>query len=1006
MKKFLGIVSGILLCFAFTACPGPLTTPNLPEENQVVTLDQKINGTSRVIDLKGETITEDVEIRSAKTVKNADFDGNTITIKASGVKLVNIKNCDLIIDESVGNGEVYVDECEFDNVKVNGGGANSVHFSNTVVRIIEVNKENVRVVLEEKTTVTDSVNVHSTGTKIEVTAETTNSTEPEEKASINCICIGSNVSSVTLSGGDIKEVKVETDYASISNPVITIASADTNIETVVVVDSDNVEVEDVTVNVVITPEVKEENPDYKVESEVVKEITIESVDFDTSKMKTVYAQHEKFDVSGAFAHVVYSNDASADIELEAKNVKLAEEEKKFSSVPADSIDLHVTLSYAGYETETTITVRVYAVENKVEKATNMLLSESPDFDAAMKLYKEAYEQNPCNETALYYALASIASVSVDESVRDILINNFGFKSYPATMNALFSTDWMEEYHKIYHGYIYDIKEAENYSYYVRCDGENFSETYIPGAEYVSVIENVLSEGKIISISKTYYGGTFTPSNTGKYYIDTYNLINRLGYTDEDLAGYTRYEINFIEGSKSDYILDESIVKMPGLIEPEWFKNTEVYKNSVFNSIYSDYYFGFALLAAYVNCNPNGANETIDKVANVFETKFEVAKTLVAEMDNEPIEVPQLFVSALHLDEMFGDSDVYIGKAEANVLVAALDLMKGDIEFIQAHDLSMNLKSLEKNMDLMFNGTGTVLNEKLNVNDEGWLENQYTSINDYRYVFDTVLTSLDLKNIYAARSTVAMAKSKKSINDALSMIIDSYEFLIGEKSYYPTQVREMLSAYGNGIFVIVKNVNDSIANGAKFDVPYVLFSAPTELLQIDSWSFEKDEVIFQIDFKELFKADALKNILAVDESGNYVYSYSVETSYYFYYHNYEEGSSSVNIENKEMFVDVLNMRTLKEDLEKYRKSVLETKAQLLEEYNITDESNCSWYFNEYTYCNVVPAIRTSVVEKVFPGLLKNNFHEGLFVGDCFLAVGINGIGSYGMGPVNNSSNNNN
>ena len=96
-----------------------------------------------------------------------------VIVKAPGVTLQNMKiTGNLLLDEAVGNGDVFIHNVTVQGTaNVNGGGSNSVHFKNSQLNHVNVNKPggNVRVVVEGSTTVTD-LDLQS-GANIESTAD-------------------------------------------------------------------------------------------------------------------------------------------------------------------------------------------------------------------------------------------------------------------------------------------------------------------------------------------------------------------------------------------------------------------------------------------------------------------------------------------------------------------------------------------------------------------------------------------------------------------------------------------------------------------------------------------------------------------------------------------------------------------------------------------------------------------------------------------------------------------
>lgn len=405
------------------------------------------------------------------------------------------------------------------------------------------------------------------------------------------------------------------------------------------------------------------------------------------------------------------------------------------------------------------------------------------------------------------------------------------------------------------------------------------------------------------------------------------------------------------------------------------------------------YFGYSLFAALINCNPNGFNNLIDKVTAVFETKFDDAVNAINSMDDNTIVVPEMLVSMLNLQEVFGEGDIYIGKAEANVIVAALELMKGMFEYLQANDFTVNFGNLKNSFDKITVGESThysipVLSAE--TIDE-WVDFIYDGMTSPLTLTDELLKGLNIKDVLGSRNNNAMTKAKESITNGLTKVIDSYEFLMSSDSYYPAQVREMISMYGNGIYVLVKELNKAITYGEKFPLPMALLMDPDFMFTNTAWNFADNEILFSIDFNEFFKAGAFGNLFGTDSAGNYIYSYSIRTSYsYSYTYDDENGNliHSDTINNTVADLDIYNADTVKSVLKDHATQVVDGIDAVSKNENYT---NWSWSYY-YTYTGCVPVIRVSVIEKVFPGLLKNMYPEGCFEGDYFLtaSLGLNGI----------------
>ena len=100
-----------------------------------------------------------------------------------------------------------------------------------------------------------------------------------------------------------------------------------------------------------------------------------------------------------------------------------------------------------------IVVEVVVDPNNPEttEETKALLNEAVDLlmkgdiDGGIAKISKAYDGQKNDETKMYYALAELASISVDESVSTLLTENIGIKNYPSKMNALLNGEWLKEY---------------------------------------------------------------------------------------------------------------------------------------------------------------------------------------------------------------------------------------------------------------------------------------------------------------------------------------------------------------------------------------------------------------------------------------------------------------------------------------------------------------------------------------------------------------------------------
>lgn len=199
MKKFLNLALIIALAVILTGCPD---TTGLDESSELLTgesLTEKIASAKRTADFNNLEIAEDSLVSKAVTVKNLKLGGKTLTIEASGTVLQNVSNAVIIVDQNVGDGDVTLTGCsDIIKLEVNGGGSNSIHIKNTKIASVEVKKDAVRVAVEGNSVVED-LTVNAESTKI----------ESENKIVIKSIEVSSSVEAVTIKGGTIQNIGVQ-----------------------------------------------------------------------------------------------------------------------------------------------------------------------------------------------------------------------------------------------------------------------------------------------------------------------------------------------------------------------------------------------------------------------------------------------------------------------------------------------------------------------------------------------------------------------------------------------------------------------------------------------------------------------------------------------------------------------------------------------------------------------------------------------------------------------------
>ena len=207
-KNVLNLGLIFIILALLTGCPGTSQGAAVPEEEPLSELSITIAAAQNEIDFNNETATENAVVSNAIVIKNLNLNGNTIKLKASGIVLQNVNNGIVVVDKQVGEGDSTLTNCNnITKLEINGGGSNSIHVNNSEIASVEVKKNNVRLALEQSSSV-EEVIVEASGSKI----------ESEENIVINAINVNDNIDTITVKGGTIKKIEVvpvEADSANL-----------------------------------------------------------------------------------------------------------------------------------------------------------------------------------------------------------------------------------------------------------------------------------------------------------------------------------------------------------------------------------------------------------------------------------------------------------------------------------------------------------------------------------------------------------------------------------------------------------------------------------------------------------------------------------------------------------------------------------------------------------------------------------------------------------------------
>ena len=269
-----------------------------------------------------------------------------------------------------------------------------------------------------------------------------------------------------------------------------------------------------------------------------------------------------------------------------------------------------------------IVVEVVVDPNNPEttEETKALLNEAVDLlmkgdiDGGIAKISKAYDGQKNDETKMYYALAELASISVDESVSTLLTENIGIKNYPSKMNALINGEWLKEYKVTENCDLVEVTEYE-YGSYVRVSGYevDYSDIYAHFQYY---------EGQWID-SLTHLTGVYLDEK-GPYLVYMWNLQGMV--SDEELDAATKYHY----GYTGEYIE----ITTGSTFAPEF----ELVEG--LTSVTTAEQLSMQILLNLIDCNPDGLNDLVDNILAIFGDKFENAKALAASMSNASVALPE------------------------------------------------------------------------------------------------------------------------------------------------------------------------------------------------------------------------------------------------------------------------------------------------------------------------------------------------------------------------------
>lgn len=788
MKKFLCLLLAASLVFVAVSC-----SSDGDSDGDSESISSLINSGESTVDLAGKEITEDISVDSVVTIKNADFGGKTLTINSANVVLENVKNVKIIVSEKVENASFTIKNSKDESISIVVKGGSSIVIKDSDVSNISVEGKDSSLLVFGKTKL-DSVEVKGDGATI----------KGDGNSSVGTVTVADDVETIDISDGKIDNIKAgDSSVINVSGET-TISNSDGG-------------------KFVADETVKLPESATKLS---IKTVTLKNTD----SAKKDYEVGDIFDFLGLSVVVTYNDNSNKTVALNSNNAKF----KGFDSRNEGSCT--VSFTYNGNSVDGSISVTISPSSKEYKK----LLDEGIDllldgkYDEGVAKIRSAYNNEENDETKMYYALAELATISTDENVANILKNNFGVASYPSKLNALINFEWYKNYAETDYAEtawtdVYTLKDSENSDYvwdvFYRVSGTECSK-YDDDSVVVSC---VLDEDNEWSGAYCYYGYDFYIKDIefdekGKYLICRQYMPESM---KSKIPGSAKEYNKKWEKEKKIAVLSKSKTA-PSFNLPVWLKDSEHYKDTLVKSTQTAFSIQILLLGNLVHCNPNGANELVDKVLNIFDGKFENAKNIAASMSESSVLIPSKVISALCLDEVLGDSSIRVGKAELNVLISSLQILKATFQWLSSYDLSADISSLKA----LFN---------YNRNDLD------------------IIRKMGTEKSLSVRNENAMAVSKQTFIESIEMLNDSYKYLVSSASKYPQAAKDEVMRYGKFICSAAENLKTCIKDGSIFYIPA---ENPFETLE---WNATESDSSFGIDMGKLFTAGYFSDIF--EKSGS-------------------------------------------------------------------------------------------------------------------------------------------
>ena len=241
-----------------------------------------------------------------------------------------------------------------------------------------------------------------------------------------------------------------------------------------------------------------------------------------------------------------------------------------------------------------------------------------------------------------------------------------------------------------------------------------------------------------------------------------------------------------------------------------------------------------------NANKNGLNDALNKLVDILKSTYNEVVEISKDMNQASVLLPAVLIDALEIEDFFGTSDIRVGKAELDVVIAAMGIIKGVFEYISAFDWTFKTETISSDMDI-----------------------------------DDFITAVQSgTKLLTTTNASRLADSKQSFIDATDMVISAYDYITYESDLYPSAVKDTLTRY-HVFYKAAKAFKDALENGRIFYVP------DTDIFELEKWPTSGSNYIVKIDCKKMFSSGVLDSAIEKDSSGkvNFYTNYDWYYSYY-------------------------------------------------------------------------------------------------------------------------------